>query len=58
MRYHACFFVFYLPFCRVMLEDDSTGASTQGVSRPHLSTPRPPPCYVLDVNEHTDISAK
>lgn len=58
MRYHACFFVFYLPFCRVMLEDDSTGASTQGVSRPHLSTPPPPPCYVLDVNEHTDISAK
>ena len=57
MRYHACFFVFYLPFCRVMLEDDSTGASTQGVSRLHLSIPRPP-CYVLDVNEHRDISAK
>lgn len=36
MRYHACFFVFYLPFCRVMLEDDSTGASAQGVSRLHL----------------------
>ena len=57
MRYHACFFVFYLPFCRVMLEDDSTGASTQGVSRLHLSIPRPP-CYVLDANEHRDISAK
>lgn len=57
MRYHACFFVFYLSFCRVMLEDDSTGASTQCVSRLHLSIPRPP-CYVLDVNEHRDISAK
>ena len=56
MRYHACFFVFYLPFCRVMLEDDSTGASTQGVSRLHLSTPPPLATSLMLIRR--DISAK